>query len=239
MRSFRSRAERSLTRWPALYAALLRRRPGHDFDRWLFLRLVRRGDTVFDVGANLGVYSLLFSRLVGRSGQVHAFEPGPPTFAGLERHLEREGPCRNLRANHLAVGAAAGTATLYLPGDDHGQASLSRQTEGSWTTAPAVAEFAVPMTTLDAYAAARTPSPVHLVKIDVEGPSWGCSREAPACWHATTRSSTWRSPTVGRAPSATGRPRWWRSSPGWATRPSTGCKGTRGSSAIRRRSWRT
>jgi FkbM family methyltransferase len=173
MRSFRSRAERGLTRFPALYAALLRRRPGHDFDRWLFLRLVRRGDTVFDVGANLGVYSLLFSRLVGRRGQVHAFEPGPPTFAGLGRHLEREGPCRNLTANHLAVGAAAGTATLYLPGDDHGQASLSRQTTGSWPTAPAVAEFAVPMTTLDAYAAARTPGPVHLIKIDVEGAELG------------------------------------------------------------------
>jgi FkbM family methyltransferase len=173
MRTLRSRAERLLTRWPALYAALLRRRPGHDFDRRLFLRLVQRGDTVFDVGANLGVYSLLFSRLVGQSGQVHAFEPGPPTFAGLDRHLEREGPCRNLTANHLAVGAAAGTATLYLPGDDHGQASLSRQTAGSWTTAPEVAEFAVPMTTLDAYAAARTPGPVHLIKIDVEGAELG------------------------------------------------------------------
>ncbi len=224
MRSFRSRAERSLTRWPALYAALLRWRPGHDFDRWLFLRLVRKGDTVFDVGANLGVYSLLFSRLVGRRGRVHAFEPGPPTFAGLNGHLEREGPCHNLTANNLAVGPAAGTAALYLPGDDHGQASLSRQTAGSWTTATAVAEFAVPMTTLDAYAAERSVARVDLIKIDVEGGSWGCSREAPACWRATTRSSTWRSPTAGRAPSATGRRRRWRSSPGWAIRPSTGCK---------------
>jgi FkbM family methyltransferase len=173
MRSFRSRAERSLTRWPALYAALLRRRPGHDFDRWLFLRLVRSGDTVFDVGANLGVYSLLFSRLVGRRGRVHAFEPGPPTFAALNNHLEREGPCRNLKANPLAVGAAAGTATLYLPGDDHGQASLSRQTAGSWTAAPEVAEFAVPMTTLDAYAAERNVARVDLIKIDVEGGELG------------------------------------------------------------------
>jgi len=180
MRSFRSRAERLLTRWPALYAALLRRRPGHDFDRWLFLRLVRKGDTVFDVGANLGTYSLLFSRLVGRRGQVHAFEPGPPTFAGLKGHLEREGPCRNLTANHLAVGAAAGTATLYLPGDDHGQASLSRQTAGSWTTAPAVTEFAVPMTTLDAYVAARGVASVDLIKVDVEGAELGVLQGAAA-----------------------------------------------------------
>lgn len=173
MRSFRSRAERLLTRWPALYAALLRRRPGYDFDRWLFLRLIQQEDTVFDVGANLGVYSLLFSRLVGRRGRVHAFEPGPPTFAGLNGHLEREGPCRNLTANHMAVGAAAGTATLYLPGDDHGQASLSRQTAGSWTMAPAVAEFAVPMTTLDAYAVEQNVARVDLIKIDVEGAELG------------------------------------------------------------------
>jgi FkbM family methyltransferase len=161
-----------LASWPALYDALLRRRPGHDLDKRVFLRLIRRGDVVFDVGANLGYYTRLFSFLVGRMGQVHAFEPAPPTSAALSRLLEAEG-CRNVTVNAVAVGAAASTASLYLPGDDHGQASLARQAEGSWAAAPPVTEFAVPLTTLDAYVEARDAGPVHLVKCDVEGAELG------------------------------------------------------------------
>jgi FkbM family methyltransferase len=172
MRPLRSHAESLLTGWPALYDALLRRRPGHDLDKRVFLRLVRPGDVVFDVGANLGYYTRLFSRLAGRRGAVHAFEPAPPTFAALSRGLAREG-CRNVTVNGVAVGAAAGTASLYLPGDDHGQASLARQAEGSWAAAAPVTEFAVPVTTLDAYAAARDVRAVHFVKCDVEGAELG------------------------------------------------------------------
>jgi hypothetical protein len=73
----------------------------------------------------------------------------------------------------VAVGGAAGTASLYLPGDDHGQASLARQAEGSWAAAPPVTEFAVSMTTLDAYAEARHTGTVQLVKCDVEGAELG------------------------------------------------------------------
>jgi FkbM family methyltransferase len=170
MPRWRSTAEFLLARRPALYDALLRLRPGHDLDRRVFLRLVREGDVVFDVGANLGIYTLLFSHRAGRTGQVHAFEPAPPTFQALRRHLDREGRFRNVVANGTAVGAAAGTASLYLPGDDHGQASLTRQAGGSWAGEPRIAEFTVPITTLDAYDAARGGGgAVHLVKCDVEG----------------------------------------------------------------------
>src|SRR6266446_717422 len=40
-----------------------------------FRRTVRPGMRVVDVGAHVGYYTLLFSRLVGQSGQVFAFEP--------------------------------------------------------------------------------------------------------------------------------------------------------------------
>ena len=56
-----------------------------------------------------------------------------------------------------------------MPGDDHGQASLTRQAAGSWAGAPRITEFTVPITTLDAYVAERNPGAVHLVKCDVEG----------------------------------------------------------------------
>ena len=49
----------------------------HDI-RCFFEHFLQPGDTVFDVGANVGLYTLLFSRLVGPQGQVYAFEPTDP-----------------------------------------------------------------------------------------------------------------------------------------------------------------
>src|SRR6185437_14257788 len=52
---------------------------------------VRGGAVVFDVGANLGAYTLLFAQWAGPNGRVFAFEPAPASLAGLRRHLELNG----------------------------------------------------------------------------------------------------------------------------------------------------
>src|SRR5262245_27460113 len=43
----------------------------------LAAQCVRSGDTVFDIGAHVGIYTLLFSDRVGPTGRVIAFEPAP------------------------------------------------------------------------------------------------------------------------------------------------------------------
>uniref|UniRef100_UPI001F0140D4 FkbM family methyltransferase n=1 Tax=Nostoc sp. CMAA1605 TaxID=2055159 RepID=UPI001F0140D4 len=50
-------------------------------------RLVKPGMIVFDVGANIGNYSVLFSKLVGASGKVYSFEPTLRTFNKLQERL--------------------------------------------------------------------------------------------------------------------------------------------------------
>lgn len=53
----------------------------------LFETLVREGDVVVDVGANVGQYSLLAARLCGAAGKVLALEPNPAIFQALRRNL--------------------------------------------------------------------------------------------------------------------------------------------------------
>lgn len=74
---------------------------------------VRPGDTVFDVGANIGFFSTLLSRLVGPDGKVLAFEPEPENLALLRANLAANG-CRNVTVEPCAVGAWPGTATFSL-----------------------------------------------------------------------------------------------------------------------------
>jgi FkbM family methyltransferase len=52
-------------------------------------RVVRRGDTVIDIGANLGYYACLFAGWVGKSGKIYAVEPVAPVRNVLCRNLRR------------------------------------------------------------------------------------------------------------------------------------------------------
>src|SRR5208283_615601 len=89
----------------------------------LLAGLVRRGDIVFDVGANLGIFTALMSNLVGPGGRVHAFEPSPDTCRLLRSTLaERARRPANVVVNASAAGSEDGIATLYTPRQDHGQA---------------------------------------------------------------------------------------------------------------------
>jgi len=49
---------------------------------------IKEGDTVIDIGANIGYYTLLFAKWVGPSGKVYAFEPEPSNFQLLEKNVE-------------------------------------------------------------------------------------------------------------------------------------------------------
>ena len=59
-----------------------------DYDKQrLFEQLLKPGDVVYDIGAHVGFYTLLASKLVGPEGKVYAFEPLPRNLRYLREHL--------------------------------------------------------------------------------------------------------------------------------------------------------
>jgi FkbM family methyltransferase len=84
-------------------------------------RAVKAGDTVFDIGAHVGVYTTLFSHLVGEGGKVYAFEPNLEVLPALRRTVEELG---NVALYPYALSDESRRAVLVIPGDPS-MASLS------------------------------------------------------------------------------------------------------------------
>ncbi len=76
---------------------------------------VQPGDTVFDVGANIGLFTLLVHEVCAKDVDVYAFEPIPETFSALAANLGRANPSR-LRAFPCGLSHTSGSARfLFTP----------------------------------------------------------------------------------------------------------------------------
>lgn len=115
------------------------------------------GDVFFDIGANVGYYSILASRLVGKDGIVAAFEPLERNLRFLEKHKFLNA-AHNIHLFPFAISDSSGTAK-FREGTDPAMGGLT--VEGG-------REFEVRTITLDdaVKTAGRSPS---VLKIDVEG----------------------------------------------------------------------
>ncbi len=80
--------------------------------------LLRDGDVLVDVGANVGVFSLVAARWVGPAGRVIAFEPSSRECSRLDDTIALNG-LRNVQPVRMACGAEAGTATLRVAVDTY------------------------------------------------------------------------------------------------------------------------
>jgi len=136
-------------------------------------------DVVFDVGANVGYYSVLANRVCGDAVPVHAIEAEPENHRQLVHNLTQSG-ATSVTPHFCAVGAAPGTLPLYLwKSSNRGKHSLI-PFEGAETVD-------VQVRTLDSIyrdegLAGRT---VSLLKIDIEGAEHqaflGASELLPRC----------------------------------------------------------
>ncbi|HQG74003.1 MAG: FkbM family methyltransferase [Kiritimatiellia bacterium] len=120
-------------------------------ERFLLSRLVSKGDTAVDVGANIGYYLLLLARLVGSEGKVIAVEPSRENLPELKRNIA-ENKLSNVELHEVAAGSERGTVG-FMSGIN-----------GRITTATATVDQ-VPLVPLDDIISTR----VDFLKMDVEG----------------------------------------------------------------------
>jgi len=102
------------------YAHKLRTMPeSAERDLRVVKHLVKRGDSVADVGANFGVYTRFLSELVGPGGRVVSIEPMPPTFDVLSSSV-RKLRLANVEALNIAASDAERSVTMEVPLYDSG-----------------------------------------------------------------------------------------------------------------------
>jgi len=125
--------------------------------------VLRPGDIMVDVGANLGVMSMHAAKAVGPTGTVVALEPHPVTFHRLTQHV-RLNDFENIRPVQIAAGAGHEQRTIFdVPTVNIGRASLIVPKQGGEPAG------IIEVNSLDNILSHLGVGPVRLIKIDVEG----------------------------------------------------------------------
>jgi len=120
-------------------------------------KAVKQRDTVIDIGANIGYFTVLLANLVGPQGRVYAFEPDPRNFSLLQQTIKKNNWI-NVFIEQKAVSNQEGNFLLY-------------QTR-SWsanTLIPGghISSVKVPMITLDNFLASE--HCINFIKMDIDG----------------------------------------------------------------------
>jgi FkbM family methyltransferase len=121
--------------------------------------------TFLDIGANIGLYSIVSALKVGESGKVYAFEP-QPNLANIIHQNVTLNNFNNIIVHNCALADKNGTLELYFPNPENdGEATLGSLTSSS------VPNINVDVNTLDElYAKSQSFLKTdYVIKIDVEG----------------------------------------------------------------------
>lgn len=127
-------------------------------------KIIRPGDVCLDIGANIGWYTTLLAKLVGKEGMVHSFEPNPGVFKLLSENTELNEQNSITRLNNIALGEKVGEVELHVfPDLPDGHASISDFGRENTVT------HRTKMVRLDEYLESNSVDNVAFVKVDIEG----------------------------------------------------------------------
>ena len=140
--------------WPSV--------PWEPDEQAVMRRMVRPGDVAFDVGAHIGLHTVLLAALVGDRGHVHAFEANPDKIAPLAKTVKR---LPNATLHPFGLSDREEQAVLFVP-EDESMASLADWTDGR---VGAVRREPCTLKRLDDLVGSGQIPPPDFIKIDVEG----------------------------------------------------------------------
>lgn len=127
----------------------------------LVKKLVKKEDVVIDLGANIGYYTLIFAKLVGKKGKVYAFEPESDNFDILKKNVNSNG-YQNVVLIQKAVLNKEKKINMYVLKDNKGSHRIDKPSRGEFNIIQIIA------TSLDKYFE-DSEDKINFIKMDVEG----------------------------------------------------------------------
>jgi FkbM family methyltransferase len=124
---------------------------------------LKPGDTFYDIGANVGFFTVIGAKLVGASGRVYAFEPVRENVAIIQRNIKLNN-FHNVTVLEKAVSSSTGQGELLLAEYAGGHTLLT-----AGTPPDVRGVMRVDLVAIDDLVAQQTLPPPDVVKIDVEG----------------------------------------------------------------------
>lgn len=135
------------------------------------LRVLQPGDSVIDVGANLGYFTVLAATLVGEAGRVLAFEPDPDNLADIDRNLQASGLAERVSLVAAPAMDFAEEVAFFINADNSGGNALWNPADfpGNVKTQADPRQLSLRGTTIDAELRTRSLPHLKVIKIDTEG----------------------------------------------------------------------
>ncbi|GAB4546546.1 MAG: FkbM family methyltransferase [Pleurocapsa sp.] len=129
----------------------------------IFAQYLHPGDVFYDIGSNVGFFSIIAAQLVGEGGKVYAFEPGQENANSI-RHNAQLNKFKQIEVIEKAVSHSSGSGQLLLAKYSGGHALATADAP------PDLAgEVTVDLVSIDDLIAQNKIAPPNFVKVDVEG----------------------------------------------------------------------
>ena len=141
---------------------------GEELRRMSFLdKFIKKGMTVYDIGANNGQITLYLSKLVGNEGSVYSFEPSPEDFNFLNDNLYLNG-IRNVFTVKSAISDIDGKEQFLYNSKQNTKGKIKSVSHINFQNLPDTEEFIVNTFCLDTFVIDKNKK-ADFIKIDVEG----------------------------------------------------------------------
>jgi FkbM family methyltransferase len=138
---------------------------GFEKDETDFLiKILEKGDIFVDIGTNVGLFSLIASKIIGDEGKVLCFEPSPLIFSRLDENLKLNN-FKNIDIRNIGLSDKKGELTFYISNNGYDAWNSFAPSQDNKLES----SIQVPVSTLDIELQVIDKRKIKLVKIDVEG----------------------------------------------------------------------